>query len=99
MSARDGRMATNGHTGKESLRVTRVRGVPLAGEALGFGELAGGMRLAKASRALTARSRRIPEQRHPQRVVALPPGYVIRKREHPHNAAALRNVGIGESRK
>ncbi len=41
MSARDGRMATNGHTGNESLRVTRVRGVPLAGEALGFGELAG----------------------------------------------------------
>ena len=31
MSARDGRMATNGHTGNESLRVTRVRGVPLAG--------------------------------------------------------------------
>ncbi len=29
MSARDGRMATNGHTGNESLRITRVRGVPL----------------------------------------------------------------------
>ena len=29
MSARDGRMATNGHTGNESLRLTRVRGVPL----------------------------------------------------------------------
>ena len=28
MSARDGRMATNGHTGDESLRLTRVRGVP-----------------------------------------------------------------------
>jgi len=37
MSARDGRMATNGHTGNESLRLTRVRGVPLAGEALGIG--------------------------------------------------------------
>ena len=41
MSARDGRVATNGHTGNESLRLTRVRGVPLASETLCFSKLGG----------------------------------------------------------
>ncbi len=41
MSARDGRMATNGHTGNESLRLTRVRGVPLASEAFSYHSRAG----------------------------------------------------------